>query len=154
MKKQSGFTLIELLLVLAIIGIISAIAIPAMLGQREKAKAKATQSMVANIAAELTRVNDDIRANGGTVPTASAVATAVLKLSNYAYPAAKNPYGGTSSPYTVGTAGTALGVVYLTANSALTDPANSAKTYPAVTITGSYTDGSATKVIKKIVALD
>ena len=38
MKKQSGFTLIELLLVLAIIGIISAIAIPALLGQRERAK--------------------------------------------------------------------------------------------------------------------
>ena len=46
MKRQSGFTLIELLLVLAIIGIISAIAIPALLGQREKAKVKAVQSMV------------------------------------------------------------------------------------------------------------
>ena len=38
MKKQSGFTLIELLLVLAIIGIISAIAIPAMLNQRGRAR--------------------------------------------------------------------------------------------------------------------
>ena len=38
MKKQSGFTLIELLLVLAIIGIISAIAIPALLGQRARAR--------------------------------------------------------------------------------------------------------------------
>jgi type IV pilus assembly protein PilA len=40
MKRQSGFTLIELLLVLAIIGIISAIAIPAMLGQRARARDK------------------------------------------------------------------------------------------------------------------
>lgn len=38
MKNQKGFTLIELLLVLAIIGIISAIAVPAMLGQRARAR--------------------------------------------------------------------------------------------------------------------
>jgi len=44
MKKQSGFTLIELLLVLAIIGIISAIAIPALLGQRARARDKSAIS--------------------------------------------------------------------------------------------------------------
>lgn len=38
MRKQSGFTLIELLLVLAIIGIISAIALPAMLSQRARSR--------------------------------------------------------------------------------------------------------------------
>ena len=38
MRKQSGVTLIELLLVLAIIGIISAIAIPSFLGQRHRAR--------------------------------------------------------------------------------------------------------------------
>jgi prepilin-type N-terminal cleavage/methylation domain-containing protein len=37
-KRASGFSLVELLLVLAIIGIISAIAIPSFLGQRRRAR--------------------------------------------------------------------------------------------------------------------
>ena len=52
MKKQSGFTLIELLLVLAIIGIISAIAIPALLGQRARARDKAAMSNLTGMLAD------------------------------------------------------------------------------------------------------
>ena len=53
MKKQTGFTLIELLLVLAIIGIISAIAVPALLGQRERAKMQSTKENVSAILTDL-----------------------------------------------------------------------------------------------------
>lgn len=64
MKKQSGFTLIELLLVLAIIGIISAIAIPALLGQRARARDKATISNMDGRIGDLVGQYDRLKEGG------------------------------------------------------------------------------------------
>ncbi len=150
MKNQKGFTLIELLLVLAIIGIISAIAIPALLGQRERAKAKAVQGNVDAIGGECARVNDTLKENG-TVVDATGVVNSVLALSNYSASNAPNPYQGGTAAFgtdaSFNTGETALvGTLY-------TDPATG-MSYSAVQITGYYLEGSQPKSVQKIVALD
>ena len=115
MKKQSGFTLIELLLVLAIIGIISAIAIPALLGQRARARDKSSIANADSIIADLVSGYDKAKEAGTAMGTPAAFSTAVL--GTIAVPlvpqffTAPNPWGLTATGYnqTVATETDSLG---------------------------------------------
>ena len=149
MKKESGFTLIELLLVLAIIGIISAIAIPALLGQRERAKAKAVESNTVAIAGECARINDQMREKG-TAKTPAEIATSAVAISSYA--AVKNPYTGAAGAAYAQGSGNTHGTVYLVGGT-VADPISGGN-ISAVTITGYFDVGGAAGSIVKIVALD
>ncbi len=65
-QRRNGFTLLEVLIVLAIIGVIAAMAIPRLLGQQKAANKKITRSAIVSLeqAAKLYAVD-----NNGEPPT-------------------------------------------------------------------------------------
>ena len=90
MKKQQGFTLIELMIVVAIIGVLSAIAIPAYKDYVTKSE---VASAVSTMKALITPLEAHIQENGTTT---------MAKFEDIGTIAAANPLGTIAAPETTG----------------------------------------------------
>jgi type IV pilus assembly protein PilA len=71
--NQKGFTLIELMIVIAIIGILAAIAVPQFLSYRMRSYNTAAKSVVHNLKSDNANLNSELGVYGHTETTAAAL---------------------------------------------------------------------------------
>ncbi|HAS6188889.1 pilin [Vibrio vulnificus] len=89
-KKQQGFTLIELMIVVAVIGVLAAIAVPQY--QKYVAKSEAATAL-ASITGHRTNVETYVLENG-SFPTANSLAVPTSPLGTVSYVSASSSSGG------------------------------------------------------------
>ncbi len=136
-----------------VVGIISAIAMPAMLGQREKAYSRMVQIQVAQAAAQVAQVSVEQTTQTGQRVDPEKVVELVLAQEQMRFPAAKNAYNRTVSPFRRGGTPTEDGEVTLEPLAQYTDPQLN-QTMPAVIVRGRYKLRGESQTFEKVIPLD
>ncbi len=94
--SQAGFTLIELLIVLTVIGILTAMAIPAMITAMEKSRQRTTMANMRSIGNQLQIYQNDVTSYPAGSLTIDQVADALMPVSKIRIPtvdAWRNSFG-------------------------------------------------------------
>lgn len=130
-SQQHGFTLIELVVVVVILGILAAFAVPKFMGMEDQARVSAMQAMSGSLQSAASMAHGVAETTGATGATGTITVNGAAVNMVYGYPAATTTGIGALLQSTTGYKLTGAGPLTISVNGAPT--ANCAVTYAAAT---------------------